>query len=154
MTGETPFLTLNWPQPDGVQASITTRHSRSSLPPYTSNNIALHDVDEAEAVMANRQRLCESLELVKPPRWLEQVHGVKVAMAKADGQARTADACFTTEPGLACVVMTADCLPILVCDQKGTQVAAIHAGWRSLAKGIMGRTLQKFTGPTTQLLAY
>lgn len=154
MTVETPFLALNWPQPDGVQACITTRHGGSSLPPYASNNLALHVGDEAAAVMANRQRLCESLELVKPPQWLEQVHGVKVAMAKADGQARTADACFTTEPGLACVVMTADCLPILVCDQKGTQVAAIHAGWRSLAKGIIGRTLQKFTGPTTQLLAY
>ena len=147
-------VSLDWPLPPTVRACITTRQGGISRPPFATNNLALHVGDDSTMVVANRQRLCESLGLNKTPQWLEQVHGVKVAMAKADGQVKTADACYTTEPGLACVVMTADCLPILVCDREGTQAAAIHAGWRSLAKGIIARTLQKFSGPDSHLLAY
>ena len=154
MTSSGSYLRLNWPLPPTVRACITTRRGGVSQAPYESNNLALHVGDVPAAVTANRQHLCESLGLKKTPQWLEQVHGVKVAMAHADGQVKTADACYTSEPGLACVVMTADCLPILVCDQQGTQVAAIHAGWRSLAKGIIARTLQKFNGPGSQLMAY
>ena len=147
-------MSLDWPLPPTVRACITTRQGGISQPPFDHNNLALHVGDDPTRVAANRQQLCESLELGKTPQWLEQVHGVKVAMAKADGQVKTADACYTTEPGLACVIMTADCLPLLVCDREGTQVAAIHAGWRSLAKGIIARTLQKFSGPGSHLLAY
>ena len=154
MTSSGSYLRLNWPLPPTVRACITTRRGGVSQAPYESNNLALHVGDVPAAVTVNRQHLCESLSLKKTPQWLEQIHGVKVAMAQADGQVKTADACYTAEPGLACVVMTADCLPILVCDQQGTQVAAIHAGWRSLAKGIIARTLQKFNGPGSQLMAY
>ncbi len=154
MTDGTNHIALNWSLPPNVRACITTRQGGVSQQPYASNNLALHVGDDPAKVEANRRSLCESLGLNKPPQWLEQVHGVKVAMAKADGQIKTADACYTTEPGLACVVMTADCLPILVCDQKGTQVAAIHAGWRSLAKGIIARTLEKFSSTGEQLQAY
>lgn len=151
---ETSHVALNWTLPPNVRACITTRRGGISQPPYASNNLALHVGDDPARVEVNRRDLCKSLGLSKPVQWLEQVHGVKVAMAKADGQIKTADACYTTEPGLACVVMTADCLPILVCDQMGTQVAAIHAGWRSLARGIIARTLEKFTGPSAQLQIY
>src|SRR5690606_28539584 len=73
---------------------------------------------------------------------------------RADGLVRTADGSFTQQPGLACAVMTADCLPILLCDVHGTQVAAVHAGWRGLAKGIVARALQQFAAPGSELMAY
>jgi YfiH family protein len=154
VTRVSPYIQPDWPVPARVRCCITTRLAGASLSPYHSNNLALHVGDDAQTVQQNRQHLCKSLGLEKNPQWLEQVHGVKVAVARGDGLVRTADASFTTEAGLACVVMTADCLPILLCDEKGTQVAAVHAGWRGLAKGVVQRTLQKFSCPAPQLMAY
>ncbi len=147
-------LILDWPLPAGVNAFISTREGGFSLPPYGSNNFGLHVGDEPLAVEKNRAQLCESLGLLKTPQWLEQIHGVKVVNAKADGLVRTADGSYCDQPGQACLVMTADCLPILLCDKKGSQVAALHCGWRSLAKGICARGLQKFTGNPGDVIAY
>ncbi len=147
-------LPLDWPQPAGVKAFISTRVGGCSLPPYTSNNVGLHVGDDPLAVEKNRAQLCRNLGLLKTPQWLEQIHGVKVVNAKADGAVRTADGSYSNQPGQACLVMTADCLPILMCDKKGSQVAALHCGWRSLAKGICARGLQKFSGNPGDLIAY
>src|SRR5690606_26227607 len=117
----------DWPAPERVRSCITTRLGGQSVGPYAKNNLALHVGDDPETVNANRQQLCRTLDLALAPQWLEQVHGVKVARARSDDLVRTADACYTDEAGLACVVMTADCLPILLCDKAGTQVAAVHA---------------------------
>jgi len=125
-----------------------------SLPPYASNNLGLHVGDNPEQVATNRTRLCARLGLSESPQWLEQIHGVKVVHAKADGVVRTADGSYSNQIGHACLVMTADCLPILLCDKQGTQVAALHCGWRSLAKGICARGLQKFSAKPRDLLAY
>jgi len=144
----------NWPAPDNVHVCITTRAGGVSLAPYMSNNMGLHVGDVPAAVEQNRAALCESLHLVKTPQWLEQIHGVKVVNAKGDGLIRTADGSYSSESGQACLVMTADCLPILLCDQAGTQVAAIHCGWRSLAKGVCARALDKFSGSPAHILAY
>jgi polyphenol oxidase len=147
-------LIPHWPAPANVLACITTRKGGHSATPYEQNNLGLHVGDDADKVQQNRTELCNSLGLIKLPQWLEQIHGVKVVNAKDDGLVRTADGSYTNETGQACVVMTADCLPILLCDKKGTQVAAIHCGWRSLAKGIAARALHKFTCPTNNILAY
>ncbi|NHO67742.1 multi-copper polyphenol oxidoreductase [Aestuariicella hydrocarbonica] len=123
---------------------MTTRQGGDSRPPYDSFNLALHVGDDPQGVEANRTRLCQQQGVSVGPQWLEQVHGIKVVEAQADGLVRTADACTSGERGLACVVMTADCLPILLCDRAGTRVAAVHAGWRSLAGGIVRETVARF----------
>lgn len=147
-------IALDWPMPQGVRAHISTRTGGVSLPPYNSNNFGLHVGDDPRAVEQNRAQLGEQLRLAQTPQWLEQIHGVKVVNAKADGVVRTADGSYSNQRGQACLVMTADCLPILLCDKQGAQVAALHCGWRSLAKGICARGLQKFSGNPGDILAY
>ena len=148
------WMIPDWPAPANVKAAISTRRGGVSLPPYDSNNMGLHVGDAEADVLANRQALQSDLGLTTEPQWLEQVHGVKVIDAKADSRTRTADGSFTRESGLACAVMTADCLPVLLCDKAGTQVCAVHAGWRGLAKGIVARALERFDCGGEQLLAY
>lgn len=148
------WIVPDWPAPASVKACITTRTGGVSQAPYASNNLGTHVGDTPEHVAANREHLSSVLGLQKTPQWLEQVHGIKVVNAKEDGLVRTADASTTTDTGLACVVMTADCLPMLLCDKEGTQVAAIHCGWRSLAKGLCEKTIATFSAKPNELMAY
>lgn len=148
------WITPAWPAPANIRAAISTRLGGVSEAPYASLNLGLHVGDNPDAVAVNRRRLCNALGLALEPQWLEQVHGAKVIKAASDGLVRTADGSYSNQPGQACLVMTADCLPILLCDQQGSQVAALHCGWRSLAKGIVGRGVQKFSAPAGDLLAY
>ncbi len=158
--GETKpsWLIPDWDAPANVKAYITTRQAieeqAASLPPFDGFNLALHVEDDPDSVVRNRQTLQTALQLKHDPQWLEQIHGTKIVEAKSDGLLRTADACFTRESQLPCAIMTADCLPILLCDQAGSQVAAVHAGWRSLAKGIVRNTLEQFSAPGSQIMAY
>ena len=156
---KTHYITPDWPAPANVRACITTRTGGVSVAPYANNNFGLHVGDDRVAVEANRKALCEHLGLSKAPQWLEQVHGVKVISAKDDKLVRTADASFSSDVGQACVVMTADCLPIFLCDTSplknhASQVAVLHCGWRSLAKGICAKTLRKFNAEPSHLMAY
>lgn len=148
-------LIPDWPAPASVKAVISTRQGGCSGAPYHGANLGLHVGDNEAAVLANRQQWQQQLGLpsANAIQWLEQVHGVKVVQAVGDGLVRTADATYTDQPQLACTVLTADCLPVLLCNQQGTQVAAIHAGWRSLAHGIIRNTVSTFSEPS-QLLAY
>lgn len=148
------LLLPDWPAPENIRVCITTRTGGQSDAVYGSNNMGLHVGDNPLNVQANRRHLCESLGLTLAPQWLEQIHGVKVVHAKSDNLVRTADGSYSNQAGQACLVMTADCLPLLLCDRSGTQVAALHCGWRSLAKGICARGLQKFTCAPTDILAY
>lgn len=144
----------DWPAPAGVKACITTRKGGVSAAPYDSNNFGLHVGDDAVHVERNRAQLCEQLGLKKSPQWLEQIHGLKVVSAQDDGLVRTADGSYTNEANQACLVMTADCLPILLCDKQGKEVAALHCGWRSLAKGICAEALEKFAAQSGDVMAY
>lgn len=148
------LITPSWPAPVVVRACITTRTGGVSLGPYAANNVGLHVGDNPAHVIQNRRALAQQLTLTTTPQWLEQIHGVKVIHAKSDGVVRTADGSYTDQPGVVCAVMTADCLPIFLCDKKGTQVAVVHCGWRSLANGICARALQKFTVDGADMLAY
>ncbi|WP_049721185.1 peptidoglycan editing factor PgeF [Gilvimarinus polysaccharolyticus] len=153
------YIVPDWPAPANVRAVATTRLSGVSEggangDGYASFNLATHVGDNPNAVATNRQRLKTELALSAEPQWLEQVHGIKVVDAVADGLMRTADGATTTQRGLPCAVLTADCLPILLCDRAGTQVAAVHAGWRSLAAGIVPRALARFNAPPEQLMAW
>ncbi len=148
------WISPEWPAPANVKVAISTRMGGESQPPFQSNNMGLHVGDQAERVLANRRMLLAQLALSSEPQWLEQVHGTRVVEAQADGRVRTADGCYTRETGLACVVMTADCLPVLICDRAGTQVSAVHAGWRGLAKGILAKAIDGFSCSPEQLLVY
>lgn len=147
-------ITPDWPAPANVRAFITTRTGGASLPPYTSNNLGLHVGDDQADVITNRTRLAIRLNLQNTPQWLEQVHGIDVIDAQTDGVVRTADGSYSNQPAHPCLVMTADCLPILLCDKAGTEVAALHCGWRSLAQGICAVGLAKFSAQPCDILAY
>lgn len=137
------YLTPGWSIPD-VKAYSTTRLGGHSPAPFDSLNLGMHVGDQETRVTANRNQLAQDLQLPAPPAWLNQVHGCDVAvLEKLPHEIISADAAVTRQKNLVCLIMTADCLPILLCDQAGTQVAAIHAGWRSLASGIIFETLKK-----------
>lgn len=135
---------LTWEVP-GVQAALTTRAGGVSCSPYDSLNLGNHVGDAALAVQTNRERVSQGL--ATRPVWLNQVHGTDVAWlddASADGL--TADGACTLERGVACTILMADCLPVLLSDSQGRVVAAAHAGWRGLAgqagPGIVDNTVQ------------
>lgn len=132
------WLTPDWPAPAWVKACVTTRAGGISAAPFDSLNLGEHVEDDPVAVAKNRQRLVSLLGC--RPAWLQQVHGIEVVPA-IPGDLAVADASWSNAPGVACTVMTADCLPVLFCDRAGTRVAAAHAGWRGLAKGVLEATL-------------
>lgn len=145
------FIEASWPAPAGVRAFSTTRNGGKSEGPFKSLNLGLHVGDEPSRVKENRGLLKESLELPSEPQWLNQVHGNQTARP-IQGQIQTADAMHTDAKATVCAVMTADCLPLLLCSEDGAHVAAVHAGWRGLAQGVVGETIQAIG--TTQLLAW
>lgn len=127
----------------GVHACSTTRVGGSSQPPFDSLNLATHVEDEASVVANNRARLCSELNLPAEPVWLEQVHGNTVVDAASVKGLPQADAAYTTEKGVVCAVLTADCLPVLFAARDGRAVAAAHAGWRGLAGGVLEATVDR-----------
>lgn len=147
------WIVPEWPAPARVRSLLTTRHGGISRGVYASLNLGDHVGDDPLAVAENRRL---ATRLSAPPLWLNQVHGVCVIDA-AQGVSMPppeADASFSRRPGVACAVMTADCLPVLLCDQSGTVVAAAHAGWRGLHAGILERTVEAMACPGAALLAY
>ncbi len=137
------LITPDWPAPTGVWALTTTRLGGVSPAPYDSLNLGDHVGDAPQAVAENRRILREVLP--SEPRWLSQVHGCSVADAGESGPCE-ADAAIALEPGRVCAVLTADCLPVLLCDKAGTRVAAVHAGWRGLADGVLEATVARMAG--------
>jgi YfiH family protein len=145
------WLIPDWPAPAGVKACVTTRAGGVSLAPFDSLNLGDHVDDSPEAVAENRRRLTDHFPI--QPAWLQQVHGIAVAHADPSLVA-TADASWTSTPGIACAAMTADCLPVLFCDRAGTRVAAAHAGWRGLAAGVLEATLDTLAVPAEDVLVW
>jgi YfiH family protein len=141
MSGAKHWLTPDWPAPANVYAATTLRSGGVSCGAYASLNPALHVGDDVDQVKQNRQIIKDLLNLPGEPVWLEQVHGNRAVQALKNGSLQQADASYTGEAGIVCAVMTADCLPLLVCTTDGSRVAAIHAGWRGLLAGVIGNTL-------------
>lgn len=145
-------LIPEWPAPNNVKALQTMRLGGVSGSPYDSFNLGDHVGDVPLAVERNRM-LLEPL-LPSEPVWLKQVHGVKVVDAAQAACWPEADACISTHPGAVCVVMTADCLPVLLCDDQGSVVGAAHAGWRGLCDGVIEQTVQAMKVPPATLMAW
>jgi YfiH family protein len=148
------WIIPRWPAPERVRAVSTTRHGGTSRPPYDALNLAEHVGDEAGAVAANREQLVQALQLPAMPAWLQQVHGVQVVNAAGVTAPVAADAAYALEPGMVCAVLTADCLPVLLCDRGGRAVAAAHAGWRGLAAGVIEQTIDAMPVPGGELMAW
>jgi YfiH family protein len=145
----------DWPAPDNVRAVTSTRRGGVSRTPYDSLNLADHVGDSAAAVLANRQRLQQQLQLPAEPLWLDQVHGEGVVDAAASsGKRPSADASYSRQTGAVCAVMTADCLPVLICERNGSCVAAAHAGWRGLASGVLEATVTALDVDPQRLLVW
>jgi YfiH family protein len=146
-------ITPDWPAPERVRAFTTTRRGGVSRPPYDSLNLGDHVGDEPQAVAENRRRLRRGLALPAEPRWLSQVHGSCSVDAVQAAAGCRADAAYTAEEGVVCAVLTADCLPLLLCDRQGRRVAAVHAGWRGLLEGVIEQTVARM-GVGDGLLAW
>ena len=154
MTSVDSWIAPQWPAPPGVRAAATSRTGGVSSGPFASFNLAMHVGDEPQAVMENRRRLRDLLALPAEPAWLNQVHGATVVEANQYTSPPTADAAFARDAKRVCVVLTADCLPVLLCDREGTRVAAAHAGWRGLAGGVLRATVEALATPPDRLMAW
>lgn len=140
------YLYPNWQAPGNIGAVFTTRYGGVSQKPFNSNNLAMHVDDSPMNVEANRTGLIGDQQL-DSVFWLDQVHGTDVVEANSSnvsmvatgshGQVTTADASFTRSINLACAVMVADCMPVMVTDRAGTCVGIAHAGWRGLCAGVV-----------------
>ncbi|WP_028293425.1 peptidoglycan editing factor PgeF [Oceanobacter kriegii] len=160
------LLQPSWPTPKGVSIAFTTRRQKGLTgsiateadnfgdTDYGDANLGLHVGDHPASVVANRLQLLNQLTGVQSIQWLNQTHGTDCLLASAPA-VLDADACYTAEPGMACAVMTADCLPVLFACQSDAgasnndhaKVAAAHAGWRGLANGVLENTLSRFADP-------
>lgn len=148
----THLITPNWPAPANVKSLQTTRTGGVSTSPYDSFNLGSHVGDNPLAVSRNRMLL--SPLLPSEPLWLNQTHGLTVVDVAQAGCLPEADASVSTHPGAVCVVMTADCLPILLCNEQGSVVGAAHAGWRGLCDGVIESTVNAMKVPAPTLMAW
>jgi YfiH family protein len=150
MTG-IELLQPDWPAPPQVRAASTTRAGGHSQGNWSGFNLATHVGDDPADVAANRRLLAATLGLPREPHWLNQVHGIRVCRLPAGAAGCDADAASSATAGEVCVVLTADCLPVLFTDLDGSRVAAAHAGWRGLAAGVLEAGAAQFDDPARVL---
>ncbi len=149
---ELEFIKPSWPAPANVKTLQTTRIGGFSQTPYASLNLGTHVGDDVSVVAKNRQLL--RVYLPSEPVWVNQVHGTDVIDAAKNTGLKNADASFTTQANIVCVTMTADCLPVLLCDKAGTVVSAVHAGWRGLCDGAIEAAVNKMAVYPKDILAW
>lgn len=138
-------LVPDWPVSSNVTVLTTTRHGGVSKVPFDSLNLGLHVGDDTDDVQENRRRLVKSFSLPAEPVWLNQTHGTDIVnVLHHPQQGVDADGTFTRLPNCVLAVLTADCLPVVISDLQGTQLAVVHAGWRGLAGGILKEALSRF----------
>ena len=149
------YIEPDWPLRGRVGALVTTRIGGVSQQPWASLNLGSNTQDDPAYVAKNREIVVSALGSELKPHWLKQVHGTRVVEAsdKAEGPIE-ADACYSDSPGRACAVLTADCLPVFLCNEDATEVAAVHAGWRGLAAGVIGEALKRFDSAPADIHAW
>jgi len=144
----------NWNVPKNIHAFTTIREGGVSLTPYFSFNLGDHVGDNKSAVKTNRSLLVEKFGLPQTPIFLTQTHSTRVIQLPYSGQNLEADAVYTNVPHQVCVVMTADCLPVLFTTTSGIEVAAAHAGWRGLCDGVLEETVKYFQAKPEDIIAW
>ena len=148
------YFRPDWLAPDNVMALVTTRSGGVSAAPYASFNLAQHVGDVAQAVDANRHLLAAALQTPLQWQWLQQVHGTDVVRVNRAGDELIADGLITATPGIACCVLTADCLSVFFTASDGSEVAVAHAGWRGMVAGILANTVRGMSVAPENLLVW
>src|SRR3569623_1525247 len=148
------WLVPDWPAPAQVRACSTPRCGGVSEGPYASLNLATLVGDDPRHVAEIRRRLPRAQQLPAVRQWLQQVHGITAVDAAAVQRECEADASHAHRRDVVCAVLTADCLPVLLCDRGGTVVAAVHAGWRGLLDGVIENTVRAMQRPGADLMAW
>lgn len=146
------WIVPDWPAPSGVRSLITTRAGGTSEGTYSSMNVATHVGDDLNAVSDNRRWLRRCLPA--EPVWLEQVHGTTVVPAEHASSGVVADGAFAFSRDVVCVVQTADCLPVLFCEEAAAVVGVAHAGWRGLAAGVLEALISAMQAEPARLMAF
>ena len=147
------FLTPDWPAPKNVKAHTTLRTSWGAHKPHHQKNEG-NFTAQYPNYLAEDNDIMSLLDLPTHPIWLKQIHGTTVIEATPTNREKNADASFANKPNHVCAVLTADCLPVLICNKQGTRVAAAHAGWRGLAGGIIETTVEKLQQKPNDLLVW
>lgn len=147
-------IAADWPVPDQIKAVSTTRLGGQSLAPYDDLNLANHVGDDRDIVQKNRVQLMQILALSDSPLWLQQVHGTRIVSYNPATEVPEADGAYTASPQEVLAVMTADCLPVLISNKQGTEVAAVHAGWRGLLNGVIEAAIQRFHSSPEEILVW
>jgi len=142
------FILPSWKASERISSYCTTRHGGVSKAPFNGLNLGSHVGDEPGSVQYNREWVESGLNLPGSPCWLNQVHGADMVRIRADSPSDqvTADGAYTDEAGKVLVIMVADCLPILLASADGREIAAVHAGWKGLAAGVIKAALACFSG--------
>ncbi len=151
------IIEADWPAPPRVRALTTTRClPGNSQPPFDAFNLGVRCGEDAATVHANRALLERAFALPSAPRWLRQVHGTRSLRMTEEmhDEEPEADAAFTRQPGVVLAILSADCLPILLCAEDGGEIAAIHAGWCGLAAGVIEACVQRLATSPSELLAW
>jgi len=148
------WVVPDWNAPSGVRAFVTTRHGGTSTGAYASMNLGTRSGDDPVAVARNR-RIVHDL-LPSTPRWMAQVHGTHVADLDrmSDAQVPAADAVVLGARGLVGVVLTADCMPLFLCDRGGKRAGVAHAGWRGMASGIIESAVHALNVAPAEVVAW
>ncbi|MEE4244951.1 MAG: peptidoglycan editing factor PgeF [Kangiellaceae bacterium] len=148
------YIEADWPVSNKVRAVSTTRIDGFSGAPFARNNLSDYVGDDLTMVEQNRRVLAEELKLPTAPVWLQQIHSTKLVELPTSYKQLPFDGAFTSNVGVVCSVLTADCLPVLFVDEKESWVAAAHAGWRGLNDGILLNTVGRYPGQPSQLKAW
>lgn len=144
----------DWPAPASVKAVTTTRIGGVSDGRHAALNLGERVGDRPTRVRENRRILARILALPAEPVWLRQVHGTDIVDAGRASPEAAADGSVSHKPGAVCAVLTADCLPVFLCDRAGTRVGLMHAGWRGLAAGVLAAGVARLSVPPVELLAW
>ncbi|RKQ95834.1 hypothetical protein C7446_3019 [Kushneria sinocarnis] len=153
MNDQPGLILPDWNAPDTVGAFITTREQGPSEGPFAHFNTAAHVGDDEATVALCRQRLSRRIGDERPLLWLDQQHGARVRHDYCSPPPQ-ADASVAFDARYACVVQSADCLPVLFCDRRGTRVGIAHAGWRGLAGGVLEATAAALACPPEELMTW
>lgn len=148
------FITPTWQAPRNVVSLSTTRLGGHSIAPYDSFNLGMHVGDVPQLVEKNREQLVKQGKLPEYPTFLNQIHSTQVIRLPSESKQLNGDAVYTNQPNQVCLIMTADCLPVLFTNVQGNEVAAAHAGWRGLCDGILENTLQQFQCHSDEIIAW
>ena len=148
------WIVPDWNAPPRVRAFVTTRHGGVSRGEHASLNLGTRCGDDPEHVARNRLIVRESLPAM--PRWLAQVHGTAVAdLDRAGGNdVPAADAATVSKPGVVAAVLTADCMPLFLCEASGQRLAVVHAGWRGMSAGVIENALAALGAPSASVIAW